>query len=398
MGNMSTKNMRLTPAVVLSSHTIGLAVIRGLGSMGVPIIAVSYQRDADMGYSSKYVIEKIFSPHPERDEESFIKLLIEYAKNKHQKFHLIPADDATLITVSKNKNKLNEYYITQCTDWEITQQFLDKKYTYFLAEKIGVPAPKTFFIKNINEIERFAEIVGFPCIIKPCYSHRYFERFRKKMVKVNNLHDLKEEFLKADRSGIEVMIQELIEGDDTLGVNYNSVFINGEPMVEFVAEKVRLSPPSFGVPCVVKSCDYIPDVVESGRKFLKAMNFNGYSCTEFKKDLKDNRYKLMEVNGRHNRSGLLSIKCGINFPWIMYGYYNGQKVNHVNSYRKNIYWIDEFKDTVTTGKRILSGKYSIIDFLKPYFRRHIFAIFDWRDINPFIRRIINAFKMFKLKS
>ncbi len=48
----------LKPAIVLASHTMGLAVIRALGIMGVPIVVVVYDEKEDMGYVSKYVKRK----------------------------------------------------------------------------------------------------------------------------------------------------------------------------------------------------------------------------------------------------------------------------------------------------------------------------------------------------
>jgi len=120
---MLTKNSKLVPAVVLSCHTIGLGVIRGLGVMGVPIVAVSYEKKYDMGYLSKYVKERIYTPHPEKHEKEFIEILKEYSVQNGRMF-LVPADDPTLVIVSKNKHELDKYYIIQCTDWDITQRIL----------------------------------------------------------------------------------------------------------------------------------------------------------------------------------------------------------------------------------------------------------------------------------
>jgi len=61
-------------AIVLSTRTIGLGVIRALGIMGVPIIAVYYDK-GDMGYLSKYVKEKVYAPYLEKAEDQFIDLL-----------------------------------------------------------------------------------------------------------------------------------------------------------------------------------------------------------------------------------------------------------------------------------------------------------------------------------
>ncbi len=58
----------LKPAIVLATHTMGLGVIRALGRMGVPIVAVYYDRQKDMGYVSKYVQHKVYVPHPEQSD------------------------------------------------------------------------------------------------------------------------------------------------------------------------------------------------------------------------------------------------------------------------------------------------------------------------------------------
>ena len=342
-----------------------------------------------MGYVSKYVRENIFAPHPEHEEKRFLDLLVSVIK-RYDRCVVIPADDATLVTVSRHKTELEKQAIIQCTSWDVTQKFLDKKYTYALAEQHGIPAPKTIVPQSAEEVRRSANTIQLPCLVKPCYSHHYFEKFKKKMAEVHTVEQMVAEYQRATDAGVEVMIQELITGDDTLGINYNSYFVDGEPLIEFTAEKVRLSPPSYGIPCVVRSREAIPEVLEYGRKILRALNFEGYSCTEFKWDARDGKYKLMEVNGRHNRSGLLSVRCGINFPWIAYMHDTALKPPDVDSYSTGIYWIDEFKDISTTTKRVVMGRYSPVRFIIPYFRPHIYAVFDWHDLRPFLKRVVNG--------
>ena len=67
---------KLKPAIVLGSHVMGLAVIRALGIMGVPIVVVVYDEREEMGYVSKYVTERIPAPHPEKSEDQFIDVLV----------------------------------------------------------------------------------------------------------------------------------------------------------------------------------------------------------------------------------------------------------------------------------------------------------------------------------
>ena len=380
---------KLIPAVVLSCHTMGLAVIRSLGLKGVPVIALYYQK-GDMGYVSKYAKESIHTPHPEKYPQEFIHLLVSIA-NKIGPSVLIPADDATLSVVSKNRKILDQKFIVACTEWEITKKFIVKKYTYQLAEDIGISVPRTIVPDSIAEVESYGREIQYPCVAKPCESHKYFERFRRKMVKVDNLDQMKSAYQQAKEAGIEVMLQEFIPGDDSNGVNYNSYFWKGQAVIEFTAEKVRLSPPGFGIPRVVVSKD-IPEIIAPGRKILKQMGFYGFSCTEFKKDNRDGIYKLMEVNGRHNRSALLAVDCGINFPWIEYKNLVQGEIQPVNAYQKGRYWIDEYQDLFSNAKFYKQENFSLKEYFRPYVGHHTFSVFDIDDVQPFFKRLIDLGK------
>ncbi len=381
-------------AVVLSSHTTGLGVTRALGEKGVPVTVFYYEKN-DMGYVSKYVKEAFYSPHPEDAEEAFIALLLEYGKQKGKSL-LIPADDATLLAVSGNKAELARYYHVACTEEEIAIKFLNKKYTYEIAEKIGIPIPETRVPRSVEELESYAEHISYPCLIKPCFSHRYFSHFRRKMAQADNFDMLRSEYLKARVNGFDVLVQELIPGDDTRGANYNSYFWNGTPALEYTAEKVRMSPPGSGVPSVVVG-KAIPEIIEPGRKLLKALGYYGYSCTEFKRDPRDGIYKLLEVNGRHNRSTLLAVRSGINFPWIEYRHLTAGELIPEKKQTQTLYWIDEFRDLFESIKHVEMERNGLPNFFKPYLHRHVFAVLDKKDLKPFLKRCFDLFKTVSAK-
>lgn len=372
----------MKPAIVLGSHTMGLGVIRALGAKGVPVIAVSYE-SKDMGHVSKYVVERVQGPHPEHDEDGFLELLRQVASRFDDSI-LFPVSDESLKIVSKNKPLLEDYYTVACTEWAITEQFIDKKFTYSLAESLGVPAPRTYTISSREDIDRYHETIVYPCLLKPSQSHRYFQRFGRKMVKIENSDQLMANYQGAAEFDLEVMLQELIPGDDSSGVNYNSYFWEGQPIAEFTAQKLRGAPVELGSPCVAVS-KQIPEVIAPGRKILKAMKFYGYSCTEFKKDPRDGEYKLMEVNGRHNLSTLLAVRCGLNFPWIHYSHLAEGKLLSGIEYREGVNWIDLFRD-VSCFRAYTRNGGTVSRFVKPYTGSRVFAVLDLRDPRPFIAR------------
>jgi predicted ATP-grasp superfamily ATP-dependent carboligase len=205
------------------------------------------------------------------------------------------------------------------------------------------------------------------------------------MTRVGDGQELVAAYEEAARAGMKVMVQELIQGGDECGVNYNCLMIEGEPIVEFTAEKVRLSPPTFGVPRVVIS-KRIPEIIEPGRAILRGLGFQGFACTEFKRDVRTGTYQFMEVNGRHNRSGMLAVSCGINFPLLEYEFLAYGKSPKPASFREGVYWIDDVKDFVESFRHRAVERYSWRQLARPYFQPHVYAVWDWRDPKPLLKR------------
>lgn len=380
----------IKPAIVIGAHTMGLGVIRALGSKGVPVVAVYYDQTRDMGYVSRYVKESIYAPHPEKNKNEFIDLLVTCSRRFGGSL-LIPVSDESLVAVSQHKPLLEQHFTVACTEWEITKKFIDKKYTYALADSLGIPAPKTIMPQSEPDVEKYAQEIEYPCLIKPCQSHRYFEVFNRKMIKAYSFDQMIAAYRQANQAGLEVMFQEFIPGSDSTVVNYNSYFWGSQPLVEFTAQQVRKAPPELGSPRVVLSKD-IPEVLEPGRKILGALGFYGYACTEFKKDERTGIYKLMEVNGRHNLSTLLAVRCGINFPWLHYQHLMEGKLPAAHEYEKGIYWIDIPREVLFGARYVASERYSPVQYLRPYLNRHVFAIFDRHDPKPFIKRWTDLIK------
>ncbi len=379
----------MTPAVVIGTHTMGLGVIRALGRMGVPIIAVYYNQ-SDMGYVSKYVQEAIHCPHPELNTDQFMETLFQIG-SRYANSPLIPVSDESLKVVSRHKQPLAQCFKVACPEWEIVQQLIEKSRTYNLAISAGVPVPKTIIPSSADELTQFGQSLEFPCLIKPVESHLYFALFKRKLVQANNLDQVLSAYREAAQAGLKVMVQEFIPGEDDQGVNYNSYFWEGQALVEFTAQKIRGAPAVFGSPCVARS-RAIPDVLEAGRAILRSMAFYGYSCTEFKRDARDGVYKLMEVNGRHNLSTLLAVRCGINFPWLHYLHLVEGLLPIQNEYQKNVYWIDTERDLAHLPKRFKNRKASLSGILRPYLGIHVQAVFDLRDLKPFLKRYLDFIK------
>lgn len=388
---MKPNNYNL-PVLILSGHAIALGVIRSLGSKGVPVYVVSYDTK-DMAYKSKFIQQHFVLPHPEKNAEEFIAGLLRI-HDKIGKALVFPADDPTLVALSKNIDLLKAKFIIASQDWSIISKVINKDITYAVAEKVGVPFPKTLSLdETITITEDLIKEFRFPCLVKPVQSHIYFDIFKSKMAIVNNIEELKNQFEQCKKYSLDVTLQEIIEGDITQGLNFNSLIYNGKIKQGFTAYKVRMTDNGYGIPVIVRSREMIKELWDYSEKLLSEMGYEGYSNVEFKYDKRDGLYKLLEVNGRYNRSSLLSAESGINFPWIQYNYIINGIDFQQNDYEKGFYYVDEFKDFQENIKRLLSGKENLLRFLKPYFSKKVFAIFYSRDMKPFYKHFADGLKL-----
>jgi predicted ATP-grasp superfamily ATP-dependent carboligase len=381
----------MASAIVVSGATHGLGVVRSLGRQGVPVTVVSYDK-RDIAQSSKFVREVIPAPHPDKDEAQFVKVLLEMAHRSPGSV-LIPASDAALGTVARHKTHLEDAGLIVASDGaEVTETLLNKATTFALARSAGIPHPATFAVSDEDDVRRFCESAEFPAVLKPELSHLYRELVGVKWSRVESPEEALRAYTVARSHSLEVVLQELIPGDEQCGAVYNSYFWKGEPLVEFTSRKIRNSPPDTGSPSVVMS-EWMPEVAEQGRRLLRAARFSGYSCTEFKRDPRDGQYKVMEVNARHNLSSLLATRCGLNFPWLQYQHLVDGVVPVQRDYERGIYWIDVTRDLQNVGYYLRRPGYSLREFLRPYRRTCIFAVLDRHDVGPAAARSVDTMRV-----
>ena len=371
--------------MVLSAHVAAMGGIRCLQVAGIPVISAHYA-DVDFAHRSRHVTDRIEVPDPERDEVAFVEALVGAARRFGPTL-LVPANDATLGVVSRHKAVLSEHHTVAAADWSVLERIIDKRHTYELAHAIGVPAPRTATPTSRADAERIAGEVAYPVLVKPRVSHHYVQRFGSKLARVHDPAELLAEYDRTAAAGVEVMIQEFIPGDDRQSYIFDSYRADGAS-VEFTAQKVRLGPPEFGLARVVVSRP-MPELHEPAARFLDALGYTGYSCTEFKRDPRDGIVKLIEVNGRVNRSILHPLAAGLNYPALMYRHLVlGEPVVAPAGSRKRVYWIDLASDLRWAAHDLRTRDQTLREILRPYLGPSVFAVGDGWDVGPFLDRSV----------
>src|SRR5674536_24669 len=108
------------------------------------------------------------------------------------------------------------------------------------------------------------------------------------------------------------MLQDIVPGGDeelyTLGSYLDA---QSRPLAQFTGHKLRQHPPRFGHVSMAVSL-WVPELAEAGLRLLHELGYHGVSQVEFKRDPRDGRYRLMEVNARHWMWHSLATACGVN--------------------------------------------------------------------------------------
>lgn len=306
-------------AVILGcNYYIGLSVIRCLGVEGIHTVAADYSDQHAYGAKSKYVSERLITPHYQEDEEGFIRFLQEYAAKQSAPPVLFPCHDNYVEVIDRHLTELKKYYLIPQTEPGLYTKLMNKESLERMALEHGVLVPETVRTDDEDFQAKVDEWIGFPCIVKPVDSPAFVAAFRRKIFKVHDHSELNEALMKAKDAGLEVIVQRIIPGFDDHMHTFDA-YLNQEAKVTHwvTCQKYRQYPINFGA-SVYTGHKYVPELYEIGAKFLESVGFKGFIEIEFKKDAETGKFYLIECNVRMTNFNHLLYHLGFNFPYITY--------------------------------------------------------------------------------
>ena len=201
---------------------------------------------------------------------------------------------------------------------------------YFLpCNENGYPIPNTYFTKNMSEVRKISKVVTYPCIIKPYIRDKNWNfHFCSKVLIESTPNSLISKYEETYKLHKDLIIQEVIPGSDD-NLYFSLCYFNkhGSNQGIFIGRKIHQLPIHFGTSTMTQSL-WDPWIAQFTLKFFKNLNYKGYGNIEFKKDLRDNKYKIIEVTCRPWYPHGLSEACGLN---LIYNWYKDLTDGNNNS-------------------------------------------------------------------
>jgi D-aspartate ligase len=307
--------MTLPAAVVDAGWVNGLAAIRSLGRAGVRTIAVDHRRSA-LGFRSRYA-EPFLSPDAHVDPTRFLAALRALGE-----LVVFPTHDEQLNLISQRVGELQ--VLTPFPKWELLERVQSKRTQLEEAARAGVDVPRTLYPGSPEEARAAADELGLPVLVKPEHPVGFKQRFRRQAFRCQTLDEVAHMFAEAQE--FAPMVQELVPGgDDTLYTVGSYLARDGRPLGVFSGRKLQQTPPGIGT-CRVGEAVWVQEAVDGALRLLEAFGYHGLSQVEFKRDPRDGRFKLMEINPRLWQWHGLAAACGIDLPRIAYSDLTGHRL------------------------------------------------------------------------
>jgi D-aspartate ligase len=303
------------PAIVVDVNWVnGLAAIRSLGRAGVPVLALDHRPRA-LGFRSRYATP-VHAPDAGVDDEGFVALLTELAVALGGPTPIFFTHDEGLNAVGLRQDELGERLLYPFPRPEVLARIQNKRLQLEAAREAGVDVPETRHPRSGSEAVAAGHELGFPLLVKPADPTAFRRRYRRQAFRCANEAELESAYAQAE--AYEPMVQELILGGDeelyTLGSYLDA---SGKPLGVFSGRKLRQTPRVVGT-CRVGEALWVQAVVDAGVRLLEAIAYRGLSQVEFKRDPRDGRYKLMEINPRLFQWHGLAAACGVDLPRLAY--------------------------------------------------------------------------------
>lgn len=371
-------NSEIPGAIVIEGHIQGLSNVRSLGEKGIPVFVVDktnciarYSK-----YCSKFFICPDFSDDSLAD---FLELLA--IRERIKGWTLFPSNDHAVLTISRNKDRLEKYFKTTIPTKERLSNIFDKLKLIRNAEEIGIPVP---FTKDFIRKEVFLDDVLFPALIKGRYGLAFYKKFGRKAFIVEDMDSLKKTLkaIENDYSLDNIIIQEEIShGGLNKTISFTAFCNNGTILTYWMGEKVREHPLRFGTATFARSI-YIPECLNQSSLLLKNLEYTGICEVEYILDPGSNKYKLIEINARTWLWVNLARKCGIDYAILAYNYLNGIENKYPKDYIIGINWVNLLTDIPFSFLAFLRGYLNPLAYFKSFRAKTINAIFSKNDIMP----------------
>ena len=372
-----------------------LVSVRSLGSRNLRVAAAE-TFDGVPAFSSKWCQHKAVIPAGEGTDNYFacLRQILTATGAKV----LIPSSDPTVALLRRHRQSLEQFTHIALAKEPALAIAVNKQHTLEIASKLGLLIPRGIQIASASDVEAALREVGLPVVVKPVESWTGNEqggaRFTPQLA--TTLQGAQQLVDTMTRFGGTVLLQQYLDGRREA---LSFLYARGHIYARFAQWAKRTDPPLGGTSVLRQSIPIPPDIGAQAERLVRTIDLEGYSEVEFRRDRAGNAY-LMEINPRLSASLEIAVRCGVDFPHLLYQWASGDPIDEVAGYRVGKwmrYLTGDFVTMALSLRRrgqpgIASPARTLFDFATTFFVPMWYDYLDWRDPRPLLPVTVGAIR------
>ena len=275
---------------------------------------------------------------------------------------LFATHDEAVSALGPRQAEIDELLRRPWTPWPEVNAVMDKEHQHAVARASGFPVPATVTPRDEGDLEAAGRELRFPVVLKPRNAPAFRHRFHAHLLEAADPEALRRAWELA--APYDPQVCEVIPGDDSLLWTYGSYRdASGRALAAFTGRKLRQWPVGFGAARAAES-RWDPGLAARCDALLDALGFHGISQVEVKRDPRDGRDHLIEVNARPWLWIGLATACGVNLPLACWLDAVGRPREWPPGHRDGRRWVLLSKHLVGSAREIRRGQWSAGPFLR----------------------------------
>jgi D-aspartate ligase len=375
------------PVLIFGAHIVGLGVLRTLARRGVECYVVD-------GASDIIVRSRWYRP-AERQlaETKDSRELDDYLQSlRLPRAVLIPCSDGWSLAVAGLPAATRERFPASMPTRGTLEQFVDKDLFSALVDRTAIPHPRSVPLRGPEDLDHITDAELKNAFLKPTDSQNHRRVFGKKGSFVET-HEAAVRLMERGRAeDVSFLLQEWIPGDMAATILIEGfVDRNGQVAGMVPRRRVRVNPPMIGntVSSVTIPLAEVDGATAALRRLLAEVAYRGAFNVEFKFDVRDGQFKIIELNPRPAWYISSIASAGLDLSWMIYLDAQGLPVEAQSSYQTGRYAMFEFGDAKALMRELRSFRRPEGPVLGPWLRGdHL--VFWWRDPLPVLDGVWKA--------
>jgi predicted ATP-grasp superfamily ATP-dependent carboligase len=309
-----------------------LVCARSLGRAGLKVALLESSSSAPAFHSRWCSTSGVVASFA-TDPDSFVADVVEQATAAGARV-VVPLHDGSIDALCGRRAEVERDVALALAGRDALELAASKDRTLALAERLGIPVPRSFAVRMEDDVRAAAREIGFPLIVKPAASWVQGSVSGRRLAcrLVTDLDQALETVEDVAHAGGKPILQEWLIGAREAVSLFRA---DGRIWARFAQVAHRMSPPVGGSSVVRESIPLPPQLARAAEELVDACDLDGYSEVEFRRDAAGCP-RLMEINARLSASVEIAVRAGVDFPLLLFRWAAGERLRAVDGFRTGV--------------------------------------------------------------